>query len=155
MTASGHKAFCYHSPCPTSFSLKLLTHSLRYAVSSSVAIVDPIVIIANCFELSGNCVCEAACVANGRLLPYRTRYCDMLSGPLRYHRPPLSPPLSSFYLPTVIVAIICGTVMLIWNDDWIVIRRHLKMESFPLCRSIMTYFSLRFVSDPPHPTFLV
>jgi len=95
LTASGLLAFSFHSPCSTSsFHLKLLTHSLRYVVSASVAVLVDIIV--NCSELGGTCICKAACVANGGLPPYRTRYCDVLFEPLRCHRPSLSPPLSIY-----------------------------------------------------------
>ena len=74
-------------------------------------------------------------MATGRLPHCHTRYCNTCCPePLApcHHESPLPPPLSSLSLPTVIVAIIVGTILLIWNDDWTKLPkltcRRVKME---------------------------
>jgi hypothetical protein len=78
------------------------------------------------------------------------------------HGAPLPQHLSPSSSPTVIVAIIAGTILLIWNDDWLKLpQRRTKMEAttrhdsasfFP---SGMSYYVIRFarwrlfVSDEP------
>lgn len=46
--------------------------------------------------------------------------------PLRYH---VALPLTS--LPIVIVAIICGAILLIWNDNWTILIRRMESVRWP------------------------
>jgi len=76
---------------------------------------------------------------------------------------PLPQHLSPSSLPTVIVAIIAGTILLIWNDDWLKLpRRRAKMEAttrqdstffFPSGTSYLCHLVRAvgvFVSDKPN-----
>jgi len=108
-----------------SFFFLLFAGDVASVILTNCAI--PIVTIGYGKRHCGNCVCEAAGVANNRLPRRCTRYCN--TSPRNHVA--LQTSLIAIPLPTVIVAIITITILLIWNESQIlgVIRERLAGES--------------------------